>query len=235
MSIRNKHIVVLFCYKNIDHIIKCYDSLKNNDIDFFVVENYSDNSPLIESFFKNENIVGHILFKENITNNAIEVFIKDYFDLLKEYPLITITDCDLFSSNSNLLFQEIYSILEDSDVGVCCSKLNLENLPNVPGSNNWVPKEKKITEKYIETGSGIHMMTLTQKNLNLIKEVKFLDQNLIKIIKNNNLKWVTTLKNEVVHLTWDLYYPGNEYYNFKVINKPTLWSSHKICEYNILK
>jgi hypothetical protein len=235
MSIKNNHIVVLFCYNNVDHIIKCYNSLKNNDIDFFVVENYSDNSSLIEEFFKNETIIGHILFKENIVNNAIEIFIKNYFELLKCYSLITITDCDLLSDNPDSLFQEIYSILEDDDIGVCCSKLCLKNLPNVPGSDRWVPKEKKINEKYIETKSGIHMMTLTQKNLNLIKDVKFLDQNLIKIFEENNLKWVTTIKNDVVHLTWDLYYHNNDYYNFKVKNRTTLWTSNKVCEYNILK
>lgn len=235
MSIKNKHIIVLFCYKNLDHIVKCYESLKSDNIDFFVVENFSENSNLIEYFFKNQNILGHIIFKENIVNNAIEIFINDYFELLKNYSLITITDCDLFSENSKALFEEIYDILDDSSVGVCCSKLKLDNLPDVPDSKNWIPIEKKMTEKYIEANSGIHMMTLTNKNLNLIKGVKFLDQNLISIFKKNNLKWVITKKNDTLHLTWDLYYPGNDYYSFKITNKNTLWFSKKICEYTILK
>lgn len=235
MYTKNKHIVVLFCYNNVNHIIKCYESLKNNNIDFFVVENYSKNSGLIENFFKNENILGHIIFKENIVNKAIEIFINDYFELLEKYSLVTITDCDLYSENSFLLFQEIYNIIENKNIGVCCSKLNLKNLPNVPGANSWLPKEIEITKDYIEVGSGIHMMTLNQKNLNLIKNVRFLDQNLIRIFKENNLKWVTTKENDVIHLTWDLYYPDNDYYKFKINNNSTLWTSNKICEYNILK
>lgn len=70
----NKHICVLFCFNNIQHIKQCYESLYNDNIDYFVVENKSTNSQQIQEYFNKQNLKGYIQFEQNITYKAMEIF-----------------------------------------------------------------------------------------------------------------------------------------------------------------
>ena len=77
-------------------------------------------------------------------------------------------------------------------------------------------------------------MTLKKEHYKIIDNIKFRDVILWSQIKHKNLKWVSTKKNKVIHLTWDLYYEGSDYYSFKMKNMNQLWNHDKITSYSIL-
>jgi hypothetical protein len=230
----NNHICVLFCFYNTHHIKQCYESLKNQDVDFFIVENKSENSEEIHKYFKEQNILGHIRFEDNITFRAIELFVKDYYNLLTQYNYITISDCDLKLTNSQDTFSEIIKNLNLDNVGISCVDLSLENFPShIEGSKGWIPSIIGENDEYIECATGIHLCTIKKENLYLFKQT-FIDSFILRLTYSNSLKWVKTKKNKAIHLTWDLYTQGNEYFEFKK-NTPNLWNHSLSSNYNILK
>ena len=230
----NNHVCVLFCYLNIEHIIKCYESLKCTDIDFFIVENKSENSLEIKNYFLKENVVGYIQFEKNITYRAIEVFIRDYYCLLEKYDYITISDADLKIINQEETISEIIKNLKIGGIGVSCVDVCLSNFPyNIEGSENWIPMPLHINEDYIECATGIHLCTVKKENLYLLKET-FIDSYILNLVYQNSLKWVKTIKNKAIHLTWDLYKKENEYFKFK-INNYSLWDHNLTSTYKVLK
>jgi hypothetical protein len=235
MSINNKHICVLICFNNYEHIVKCFESIKNLPLDFFIIENPSKNSDKIQKYFKEQKLKGYVRFEENITNNAVDIIREDYSPLFQSYEYITFSDCDLFTDSSSSLFSEIYRILEYEEVGVCCTSLCMDNLPNVPDANGWIPNPISIHEDYINVNTGVHFMTMKQKNYSLLYGTKFKDTLMVSLIRSKNLKWVSTKENKSIHLTWDLYYQGNEYYNFKIERGlESLWSHNETSDYIIL-
>jgi hypothetical protein len=203
-------------------------------LDFFIIENFSENSNKIESYFKKQKLIEHIRFEKNITNNAVDIIKKDYEDLFETYEYITFSDCDLLFTNSNRLLDEIYLILDYDDIGVCSTTLCMDNLPNVQGSKNWIPTPISIHEDYINTNTGVHFMTIKQKNYKIIKNIKFLDSIMCSEIRSGGLKWVATKKNNVKHLTWDLYHVDNEFYEFKLKRGFDLWSHNEVSKYIVL-
>lgn len=227
-----KHICILFCFNNVDHIIQCYESLQNNNTDFFVIENKSDYSDQISTYFKKQPLVGYIQFKTNITNNAIPIFLTDFKDLLERYDYITITDCDLYVENSTNTFNEIFKNLDLPGVGISCVDLSMVNFPeHVPGSNEWFPSPVNITDEYIECATGVHLMTTKRELLEIFyNTVPFIDCNLVETVYHMNYKWVKTIQSKAIHLTWDLYTDTNWYYNFKIKNK-NIWNHSNQCDY----
>jgi predicted O-methyltransferase YrrM len=219
----NYHICVILCYNNLEHIVQCFESLKNSFTDFFIIENKSDRSDEIEKYFKNQKILGYIQFERNITFRSTEIFLKDYQNLLEQYEYITITDGDLLINNSEDTFKEIIKNLNLKDVGVSCVDLSLENFPyHVKGSKNWLSPKISENDDYIECDTGIHLTTLKKENLFLFYG-KFLDNSIRNRVKEKKIKWVKTKKNKALHLTWDLYYEGNEYFEYK-INNYKIWN-----------
>ena len=229
----NKHICILFCYNNVDHIRRCFESLKSNSIDFFIIENPSTNSIEIQKYFQNLDLTGYIQFDTNITFKAVEQFITDYYDLLHEYDYITISDCDLQVTNSNETFNELIKNLNLPGVGVSCIDLSLINFPSdVPGSSEWFPAPLSETDDYIECATGVHLCTIKKENLHLFQGT-FIDQHIRERTYAANLKWVKSKKNKAIHLTWDLYVPGNEYFEYK-INNNTIWNHSNTSKYKVI-
>lgn len=233
----NKHICILCCYENFEHIKLCYKSLYLDEIDFFIIENYSSASSKIEKFFRIcKNIKGYIQFYENISYRAIEIFFKDFFELYSKYDFITITDCDLTVSNAQDAWSEIKNNLEFENIGVSCIDLSMENFPShIPHSNSWIPNPLNITEHYIECRTGVHLLTIKSKNIDILKTIPFIDSNIFATVYNMNLKWIKTKNNKAIHLTWDLYKPDNKYYQFKQKNIHKLWNHEKISNYKKIK
>jgi hypothetical protein len=229
----NKHICILICYKNFEHIKKCFESLYNDEIDFFIVENYSENSDKIKDLFFKKNVVGYIQFEKNITNNALSIFVKDYENILNKYEYVTFSDCDLIIENNKDTFNEIIKNLNLKNVLVSCVDLKMDNLPNVSGSKSWIPPALSITDEYIEGASGVHLMTLKGENLWLVKNTNFLDSTIRSKVHSENKKWVKTLINKAYHLTWDLYFDGSDYYDYKK-SSSNLWSHNNTCDYKII-
>jgi hypothetical protein len=208
-----------------------------DEIDFFVIENYSSSSSQIEKFFNEcKNIKGYIQFHENISYKANEIFLKDFFEFYSKYEFITITDCDLEVTNTQQTWAEIKNNLEFENVGVSCIDLSMENFPvHIPGANSWIPDPLNVSEHYIECATGAHLLTIKSKNIDILKTLPFVDSNVFHTVYNMNLKWVKTKINKAKHLTWDLYKQDNEYYQFKQKYIHELWNHQKISNYKIIK
>ena len=52
-----KHICCLHVFYNTEHTIKCFESLKNLDMDFVILEDESIYSPEIQNYFSDKNIL----------------------------------------------------------------------------------------------------------------------------------------------------------------------------------
>jgi hypothetical protein len=227
-----KHICILFCYHNYEHIIKCYESLYSTSIDFFVLENKSIHSDKIEDYFKGKDLKGYIQFNKNISNNAPPIFFNDYKKLVEEYDYITFTDCDIEVKSSEETFTEIIKNLNLPNVVVSCVDLSMDNLPtNISGAEGWIPPSTLETDEYIVCPTGGHLMTIKRADLSLYTNTKsFKDETILQKVKDASMLWVKTKVVKAKHLTWDLYKDEDEYYRFKVDN-PGIWSHGEYCDY----
>ena len=228
-----KHIVVFLAFENLDIIRTSFDSLKTADADFFVVENHSENSHLIKEYFSNQKLVGYIQFNKNAGANALNVFVRDYYDLLSEYDFITYTDCDLFLDDIKETFKEIITTFKDPECYVCGVSLYHGNSYLNKGSNRVVGIQPYIdfmkSRSDIEPSptfgkTGAHLLTFTNKTLFLIKNIHFIDTNIFNNAVKNGGKYFKTTKNVAYHLTWDLYFDNNPYYENKKNNLVKIWS-----------
>jgi hypothetical protein len=239
-----KHICIFFIYHNIEHIIESFESIQKSDVDYFIVENKSNNSEQIEKYFSTKKLKGYIQFQKNISNNAIQTFLADYKNLLLDYDYITITDGDLKVEDATSTFEELIKNLNIEEkigrsVGVSCVDLELSNFPHhVPGSEKWLPYYNcKETEEYIECPSGIHLMTIKIENIDfLYQKWGFRDITIKDYVYSKGYKWVTTKINKAYHLTWDLYYEGNPYYDDKMKQlRRRLWKHSRWSPYLEIK
>lgn len=214
------HLIVFFCFDLIDFHIKSFENLKSLESDFFIVENISSNSKSIESYFMSEKnrelLIGYIRFEKN-TSNALMFFIRDFQHILEKYEYITITDGDLLFDDPLNMQKEVFKNLNYSDVAISSVDMKLDNLPNIPGAQTWVPKGIINQERqYNEQWTGIHFMTFKKNNLYLLQNIRFLDSNIANNVARNNKKWVKTISNKAYHMTWDMYNDRNDYYQWKV-------------------
>lgn len=226
-----KHIVVFLAFENLDIVKTSFDSLKTADVDFFVVENHSENSHLIKEYFSNQKLVGYIQFEKNARANALNVFVRDYYDLLSKYDFITYTDGDLFFYDIKETLKEITSTFEHPKCYVCGVSLymgnNYVNPNRVVGIQPYIDfmKSRSHTEPASTFGkTGGYLLTFTNKTLFLIKNIHFIDTNIFNNVVKNGGKYFKTTKNVAYHLTWDLYFDGNPYYENKKNNLVEIWS-----------
>lgn len=228
------HACVFICFNNVEHIIKSFDSIYRKDTDYFIIENKSDNSSLIENYFinKRDDIGKYIQFNKNISNNAMSIFIKDFNKILKEYSYVTITDGDLYVQDIQSTFQEIFKNLSYPEVLISCVDLSMNNLPDVPGANSWIPQGTQIRD-YISCFTGIHLMTVKAENFYILEKDKFVDSYFHQITLFLNKIWAKTLINKAYHLTWDLYTENNPYYLAK-LHTPNIWNHERISDYRII-
>jgi hypothetical protein len=227
-----KHACILFCYNNYEHIIRSYESLKTPNIDFYILENKSKYSDKIESYFKLQDIKGYVQFDNNISNNSIPIYFRDYRYLFTDYDYLTFTDCDLEVEDSFTTFTEIIKNLNIGGVGMSCVDLSMENFPHhIPGSGGWIPRPRNITDEYIECPTGGHLMTLKKENFDVFFNTDpFIDGILLSVITSRNLLWVKTKISKANHLTWDLYKEDEEYYQFKK-NNMHIWNHSETSNY----
>jgi len=226
-----KHICVFLAFKNIEHIKLSFDSMYHDDVDFFIVENHSENSNGIYEYFKTKKLVGYIKFNENIAANAMNVFFKDYKDLLLNYDFITMTDGDLYVYNIKETFDEIRSALDRNVCSIASAALYMGNWYSVRNNNRMIGIEHYI--KFMEKNtipfgcvggstSG-YLMTVRKGNLHIFENIHFIDTNILNKVNSLGLSWYKTNKNLVYHLTWDLYVEGNEYFEWKKKVYPGIW------------
>ena len=161
------------------------------------------------------------------------MFVRDYYDLLSEYDFITYTDGDLFLYDTKETFKEIISTFKDPECYVCGVSLYHGNSYLNKGPNRVVGIQPYIdfmkSRSHIEPLStfgktGAHLLTFTNKTLFLIKNIHFIDTHIFNKAVKNGGKYFKTTKNVAYHLTWDLYFDGNPYYENKKNNLVKIWS-----------
>jgi hypothetical protein len=227
-----KHIIVFIAFENLDIIKTSFDSLKTANSDFFVVENQSENSNEIKKYFMNQKLKGYIQFEKNAAANAMNVFVRDYYELLSQYDFITITDGDLFFYDIKETLKEIITTFERPECYVCGASLYQGNSylnigPNrVIGIQPYIDhmKNKAGVKPVSEVGrTGAYLLTFTNKKLFLIKDIHFIDTNIFNNANKNGGQCFRTTKNVAYHLTWDIYIDGNPYYENKKKNINQIW------------
>jgi hypothetical protein len=240
-----KHICVFLAFQNYEHIKLSFDSLlAATDVDFFVVENKSDQSSEIESYFKTKQTVGYIQFDQNIAANAITIFIERYSGLLSQYEYITITDGDIYVYDAKAIFDEIRTNLEYPSAMISSANLYFGNdyrrtIGRIIGILPYIEfmKQSVLRPDYppLVENTGNTLLTIKNENLFLIQKIYYIDT----FIKNRMVQsggiWVCTTRNVVYHLTWDLYIDGEPYYEWKKLAYPQIWSDQKICDYKIIQ
>jgi hypothetical protein len=254
MSITKKHIIVFIAFYDLNIIKKSFECLENLDSDIFIVENKSPYSKDIEEYFKDKNIIGYIQFNENVANNCIPLFNKDYSSLLNEYEYITYTDGDLYVIDANDMFNEIFDSFKYGDIMVSSSEAWLGNC-YLDENNNLIPVESRsdftdylneMKENNKEFGCKPSIMnktschffiTLKKQDLrHIYKMERYSDGAIYSLVVHNlKRKWYKTNKNIVYHIQWDSYYDGNEYYEWKKKVNATIWNGDRYSDYKIIK
>jgi hypothetical protein len=249
-----KHIIVFVAFYHLETIKKSFECLENLDSDIFIVENKSPYSKDIEEYFKDKNIIGYIQFNENVANNCIPLFNKEYNSLLNQYDFITYTDGDLYVINAKDMFDEIFSSFKFGETMICSSDAWLGNY-HLDESKNILPLDsrknfddyiKEMKEEVREFGckpSEINkttchfFITIKKQDLQHIYKLdRYSDGSLYSLaVMNLKRKWYKTFKNLVYHIHWDLYYDGNEYYEWKKTVIKTIWKINKYSDFKIIK
>jgi hypothetical protein len=235
-----KHLIVFIAFKHFDIVKDSFESISNyEDADVFVVENNSENSIQFENYFKDKKQIGYIQFETNIANSAITIFIREFWDLIVQYEYVTITDGDLFIANINETFKEVIDAFKDPQIIVSSVDLWQGNsyLNEVRLSEKEYLEDSLLNEREfgsIEGITGGFLITIQNKHLDAIRGYLFVDNYLANKVNEMQGRWFKTNKNIAYHLTWDLYYEGNEYFEWKKQIFDKIWFTEKQSNFKII-
>lgn len=235
-----RHLIIFQAFFNVKETIQSFESMYLDEIDYFVVENKSKYSHEIKNYFQTKRLKGYIQFEENIGSNAMNIFLNDYWDLLKQYDLITITEGDLYIYDIKSSIEEVKMGFKRPNVLVSAIGLYYGNVFNEAhrtiGLDSYFEFMKK-QEKEVPLGNGfggggIHFLTFTNKTVDVIKGVYCSDW-LIYGAVNAVGKGVHTNQNKAYHLTWDLLGGvGSEYEKFRAdIEQENMFYTTKVANY----
>jgi hypothetical protein len=225
-----KHICVFLAYQNFEHIKMSFESMYLDSIDYFIIENKSDKSNEIRNFFESKKLKGYIQFQKNIAANAVNIFIKDFYNLLMEYDIITITDGDLYIYNIQDAFLEIINNLLMPGVGISTISLFQDNnylsSNRTIGIDNYINKQSTSLAGKIPTfiQNGNYLSSFKRDDLHILKNIYYQDVKIFEAFIQQNKKSVATSKNLAYHLTWDLYHDNNPYYQYKINVINHIWN-----------
>lgn len=224
-----KHLLVFFCFWQVEDIIQSFNSMESKGIDCFVVENHSIRSSEIESFFKTKKLKGYIQLDENIAYNALNIFNQDYRELLDKYDIISYTDGDLYFINIRNTYKEILSNLKKPNVMISSANVFTGddyykfNNPqySIVGIDEFrkTMRKRKVEQGAIEGMTGLVLVTLKKESLFSILNTQnfhFRTTGLDRRVSELGGKWTHSRKNLAYHLTWDHYTLQDEYYIWKV-------------------
>jgi hypothetical protein len=240
----NKHILIFFCFNNFEHIKISFDSMYNDNIDYFIIENKSKYSEEIKNYFleqKKDNIIRYIQFEKNISSNAINIFLKRFGDFLRKYEYVTITDGDYYIHDMKLTMQEIMTAFNHKDCAISSVDIYQGNHTKNPNKiigiepyNDFMKKRESINPNNI-IGIGVpSLMTLHKKDLYILESIYYFDGNIRSKVNEVGKSWYITVKNQSYHLTNDLCYDGNEYMDWKKNYGHAIWHITEEANYNIL-
>jgi len=244
-----KHLIVFLAYQHPEIVHNSFESiLKKDSADLFVIENPSDKTEIIKEYFSqyldNEWLKGYIVFDENVANSAINIFLKDYKELLSEYQYITITDGDLFVYNIEDTFLEIFEGLELPDVVVSTCDLwggNDYRNGNPLGVEQYVHESYTIKHnsdkkrQCVVGHTGNFLLTVKNENLSIFDNIIYVDSYIAQEVSQRGKLWVHTTKNLAYHETWDLYRDGNPYFEYKKQVFDKIWFKEQFSNYKKIK
>lgn len=237
-----RQICIFLAYQQIEIIKTSFESLKQMDVDFFIIENNSENSDEIKEYFLQQNLVGYIQFHENAAAQAVTIFMKDYFDFISNYDYITYTDGDFYLHNPKETMSEIINAFNNSGCLISSCALFMGNdyssKYRIIGLDNYnkVMEDSTLPFGNIVGQTGGSLITVKRENLSLFTSFHFIDSYLWGRVRDAGGLWFRTTKNLAYHLTWDLYQDGNPYYIWKQQVYPTIWlESNKIFKYTVIK
>jgi hypothetical protein len=236
-----KHLIIFLAYEHLDIISKSFESIKNADADIFIIENQSVNSKAIADYFEDKNHIGYIQFHENVANSSVSIFIADYWNLIEQYEYVTFTDGDLYVYDVKKMFDEIFDAFKNPSVIISSADLWQ--------GNNYLNTERLGLERFIneckcnkalfgstQGHTGNFFITIKHEDINLLRMNKlYLDSFLAESVNALNRSWFKVNRNKVYHLTWDLYYEGNPYFEFKKQVADKIWFKEHQSGYDILK
>lgn len=236
-----KHLIVFVAYQHLGIISESFESIKDLDSDIFIIENQSENSKAIAEYFQDKNKIGYIQFHENIANSCVSIFITDYWELIQQYKYVTFTDGDLYVHDAKAMFEEIFDAFKNPEVIISSADLwqgnNYQNSERL-GLESFIDQSNNNQELFgsVQGHTGNFFITIKQKDINLLRQNKiYLDSFLAQRVNAMNRSWFKVNRNKVYHLTWDLYYEGNPYYEFKKQVFNTIWFKEHHSGYDILK
>ena len=242
---------IVLIYFDIEVIQKSIHFLlkSNEKLELIVIENKSEFTdpkikPFILDLIQQKKISKYILFEENISNNAIEVFLTKNIEYIKKHKYIILTDGDFIVESSDWLTEELSIVEKNSNVFACGISLMMDNLPlkTFPNAKNWVPPIKKEYNDFYEGLTGAHLLLFRTKDLiNFLtymrkKKLKFVDSSLHKYCyKIKKKKWARTKRNYARHLTWDSYNDSEHPYTKLKVSKPIReWWNHDLyCSFKV--
>ena len=236
-----KHLIVFLAYQHLDIVSKSFESIKDVDADIFIVENQSENSKLILDYFKDKKHIGYIQFHENVANSAMNIFIADYWELIQKYNFVTFTDGDLYVYDAKAMFDEIFDAFKNPEVAISSAELwqgnNYLNTERF-GIEIFVNESKcnKALFGSVQGHTGNFFITIKNQDLGLLTQNKlYLDSFLAETVNTMNKRWFKVNRNKVYHLTWDLYFDGNPYFEFKKQVFDKIWFKERASGYDAIK
>ena len=242
---QNKHLIVFLAFDQADIIRKSFESIYDESFDYFIVENISENSINIRNYFTEKaancpNIRGYIQFKENISATAIDCFLLDFDDLIKQYGYLTITDGDFFMYDIKDAMAELVLAFEDPSCLVSSVPLYLDNYYDrgemrIVGTDVFLERQaerQSIGHWHYPGITSACFLTYKTSNLDFLKSIHYTDTFIHREALRLGGKWLVCGKNQAYHLTWDLYFDGNPYYEWKKAVIDQIWEKKPSVNYN---
>lgn len=239
----NNHVCIFLAYNNVEHVKRSFNSMHMPGMDYFIVENKSENSDEIREYFAGKDVVQHVVFEENIAANAIRIVIDEFYETFSKYEYVTITDGDIFVYNMRETMREILDNLSDPSVMVSSAWMYEGNdylrEDRIEGVDHYILEmiERRNYPTGAVDGNGENiLLTVRGSDLAHMLGMQYLDRFIHKMVMDNGKRWVHTARSRVYHLTWDLYHHGNEYYEFKksFIDMDG-WSEIRTSDFKLLK
>jgi hypothetical protein len=221
MTLTERIPCIVFAYHQLEMLRATLDGLSSlgDRLSVTVVENHSEHTQrLLKPFLLGElaerKIDRYILFRRNISNNAMETVLDAGLVPMGSSPVLLLTDGDVVAESAGWLDEQLAILGCHPEVMVCGVPLSTANLPvaSFPEAVNWVPPPLAIHEDYVETRqSGSHLWLLRMTDLRKVRLFRrvtgrrWVDDTFGLYARLTGRRWALTKNAVARHLTWDLY------------------------------
>ena len=169
---------------------------------------------------------------EYITYTDGDLYAYDAEEMFKEIleafknPRVMVSSSTVWRDNFPFINSKEYKKLIKANV-VSDNLLPLENRKTL---EDFINEQKINTRPFgskdspVTLSTGHFFVTYKNKDLKHIFEIPiYTDSYIYQKVKELNKEWHITTKNISYHMSWDLYYTGSPYYNWKKEKRETIW------------